>query len=450
MTEILFFLTTLSLPIIIGMVLGTIMGVLPGFSILAAMLLSLSWLYTLEPLQILVFYVALIVTTQFIGSVTATIFGIPGEPTSLAASQVGHRLFLRGAGSHALSIAAVGSFFASLVAAICLAAIIPYFLGQSWIYSSKITAAVMITIALYLIFINRSVIQNTVLVCAGLVFGLIGGNGVQSMSLSFNQSWLAPGLNHMMLIVISYILPMVWNLSYNLKPSSTKNNHMDLKVSLGLLFKNRWAWLRGTAVGMIIGLIPAIGTSICSNLAWVLEKKFTSRRSSHLMSAESANNSAVISSLLPVILLGLPILASEALMLEAMSKSGQEIGLEWFLTSEQGVSRLGWLAMANVLVTCIAFWTATRWAGSIGSIIKLLPTKVMTIFIPGFLIVLILWQSWNDHTLAATIATAMVSVPIGLWAAKKRIDTMPLIFSFLIAPHLAHSVMVIYKLYPWS
>jgi putative tricarboxylic transport membrane protein len=450
MTGISFFLSDLFLPMATGMLLGIVMGVLPGFSIMAAMMLTLTWLYALDPLQILIFYVSLIVTTQFIGSITATMFGIPGEPTSLAASQVGHRLLLKGAGSQSLVIAAAGSFLASIATALYLTTLIPYFVGQSWIYSSKIIAVVMITISIYLIFINRAVIQNIILVSLGLLLGMIGGNGVQSMSLSFNQSWLAPGLNTMMLIVLAYIIPMAWNLpapAQSLGPNKTSTNW---KMSLSLLIKYRWAWLRGTSVGMIAGLIPAIGTSICSNLAWVLEKKITGKKANQLMSAESANNSAVMSSLLPVILLGLPILASEALMLEAMSRSGQDIGLEWFLKSEQGISRLGWLVIANIVVTCLAFWLATRWAGNVVSILRFCPLRIVTIAIPSMILGLIIWQSWKDHTLESTLLTVILSVPIGVWAARTRQDTLPLIFSFLIAPHLIHSIMVVYKLFFWS
>lgn len=94
--------------IIPGVTVGIIAGFIPGVGVFTSMMLMLPFLYSLEPYQLLTFYIALASTTQYIGSITATVFGLPGESSSLPAVKEGHALFQQGQGSIAISGSAIG------------------------------------------------------------------------------------------------------------------------------------------------------------------------------------------------------------------------------------------------------------------------------------------------------------------------------------------------------
>ena len=95
--------------LLLGVLAGTIAGIVPGIGVFATLLILYPWLTSLNIIDTFVFYLALTSTTQYIGSVSATILGVPGEASSLPAIYEGHTLFKKGRGATAISGAALGS-----------------------------------------------------------------------------------------------------------------------------------------------------------------------------------------------------------------------------------------------------------------------------------------------------------------------------------------------------
>ena len=101
--------------LVLGVVAGTIAGLIPGVGIFATLLLLYPFILDLSFTDAFVFYLALVSTTQYVGSVTATVFGMPGEASSLPAVYEGNALFKQGKGSLAISGAAIGSVLGGLL-----------------------------------------------------------------------------------------------------------------------------------------------------------------------------------------------------------------------------------------------------------------------------------------------------------------------------------------------
>ena len=95
---------------------GTVTGLVPGLGIFAALVIAYVWLMTLDPFQVVMFYLVAMSVSQYFGSVASTIFAIPGEVSSIPALKEGHALFKRGLGNKAIMYAATGSFIASICA----------------------------------------------------------------------------------------------------------------------------------------------------------------------------------------------------------------------------------------------------------------------------------------------------------------------------------------------
>ena len=95
---------------------GTVTGLVPGLGIFAALVIAYVWLMTLDPFQVVMFYLVAMSVSQYFGSVASTVFAIPGEVSSIPALKEGHALFKRGLGNKAIMYAATGSFIASICA----------------------------------------------------------------------------------------------------------------------------------------------------------------------------------------------------------------------------------------------------------------------------------------------------------------------------------------------
>ena len=101
---------------VVGLGLGVVSGIVPGLNVFVSILLVFPLLITWEPTSIMFMYITLASVHQYFGSVSATVFAIPGTSTSLPALHEGHGMFQSGRGSEAIMTAAIGSFFASFFA----------------------------------------------------------------------------------------------------------------------------------------------------------------------------------------------------------------------------------------------------------------------------------------------------------------------------------------------
>ena len=122
--------------IVSGTLLGYAAGLIPGVGNTIMLLISYPLILNASLLNMLLFYVALISTSQFSGSIVATVFGVPGESSSMPAVAEGKKLFMRGVGNFAISNAAMGSVLGSIMTVGAVYLILPWAVELIKTYSS--------------------------------------------------------------------------------------------------------------------------------------------------------------------------------------------------------------------------------------------------------------------------------------------------------------------------
>jgi len=177
-----------------------------------------------------------------------------------------------------------------------------------------------------------------------------------------------------------------------------------------------------------------------------IEKSIKSKAGAQLMSSESANNSAVITSLVPLIILGLPILASEALILELMNSKTSAIGINWFLYKINYFSRLEILMFVSLIVTCIMYVIATTFSSYFAKIFIKIPAWFLKYVLSILIFVLIFLKSYNESNLVPTLITLIISIPMCLWGIKSKINMLPLVFSFLLSSTAVQTGSIVWSL----
>lgn len=425
--------------VILGLAAGTLTGMIPGFGIFAAILLFFSYLKTLDAFSIMLFYMAVISASQYVGSIVAIYLGVPGEQTSLIASKHGFRLNLRNTQFGQMMIA--GTAVSSLIgAAVAMAAI---WISFDWVsttaslFSVKIQLMLIFFIGVFLIFYNRSQSKflNLILISLGLFMGSLGFNSIQDFSVTFGQEWLLPGLNPAIVTFMLFVIP-------NLLGYSAGNHdrrcidYISLKFSkgIGIVSKHWTSIVRGSLIGSLIGLVPGVGTSACSQVAAGVEQKSRKGLIAQTMSAETANNSAVLTSLIPLLLFGLPILPSEAIISDLISTKGPPVGETWFLSSiVPGFNKLElfmtFAILCNIVMAMIAWWGAS----TLGRLYQWINPKLMTFSIIMIMTALVVVDSIQHVRWQLDFGTVLVLLPLTWIVMKKKIDTLPLIFSFMMA-----------------
>ena len=314
-----------------GVLLGTLIGVLPGIGPLATIAMLLPVTFTLPPISALIMLAGIYYGAQYGGSTTAILVNIPGESSSVITCIDGYQMARQGRAGPALAIAALGSFFAGSVATLIIALFAPPLaevalkFGPAEYFSLMVLGLVGATVLAH-----GSLVKAIAMTLLGLLLGLIGtdvNSGVARFT--FGLAELSDGIGF---IIIAMGLFGFSEITLNLERGESREvfvkkitnimpTWQDIKDSSG-------AVLRGSAIGSVLGILPGGGALLSSFAAYTLEKKigdtsnFGKGEIRGVAAPEAANNAGAQTSFIPMLTLGIPSNVVMALMIGAMMIQG--------------------------------------------------------------------------------------------------------------------------------
>jgi|TARA_R110000803_G_scaffold100688_1_gene168737 putative tricarboxylic transport membrane protein len=420
---------------LIGVGFGVLAGFIPGIGIFATLMILYPWLLDFTGLQLIAFYIGIASTTQYIGSVTATVFAVPGESSSLPSVIEGHALYKQGHGGVAISGAAIGSFVGSFIVLGIVSLFVPTLENLYYFYSTYIQAGIILLVIGLIILASSKKGIACILAFFGYILGTIGCRDIDaSCFATFNNDDLTTGLPFISVILAMYIFPIVIN---NWNISSMSNSKIEIKTgNIILHLKKYWdnigASLRGTVVGFFAGFTPGLSTTMSSNMCYALEKWVQRRKKAYqvgnypsLVSAETGNNAGAFAALLPLIVLGIPIVPSEALLYELASAKGFILGGENF--SADFFSTVAYLLVITNFIALVISWPFAKYICYISKLnYKVLQSIILFVLVG--VIMHVGSQFWQSFYYLMVFLTLL---PIGVMLRKYNM--MPLVFAFLIA-----------------
>ena len=311
--------TDLILWAIIGTTSGVLFGLIPGAGAFIAVAMLYPWLTDISSINVMMYYVTVLIASQYTNSVTAILYGIPGDATAMVTARNGHRLFLKGFGhlavtSNAIS-STIGVIFATTVSILLLPTIIEVFRFYNSVLQTLIIAAVIVMIT----FFTK---QNKLITLSFFVLGgLLAKVGVDNVTfeqfLVFDNSYLAIGVPFASVMVGLYIVPELLRLkSFKVEVPKRINTFTVGKDTTTPTFI-------GCFVGFWCGLVPGVTNILGSYASANIVKRFFKKPVlKSIAAAEAANNSGALSSLLPLLILAIPITGSEVLIYYIMLENG--------------------------------------------------------------------------------------------------------------------------------
>jgi len=419
---------------VIGLVLGIAVGLIPTIGPFLTMLMTYPLLIGQDPLAVICFYVSMITAANFSGSVTGILFGVPGENNAIVSSQLGFRYTRHGIGEYALALTALGSATAALASVILLIMGIDFLSDQTWIYSTYVKVAVFSCVYVLLILQSRGLSQ----VVLGSLLAVVGYSDIWGETTMLGMDFLSGGLSLLPVMMAIFVVPVLWNSVGNISGFPLKTNRgVSTMTVIGKWWMSKWSWIRSVLSGTVIGLIPGIGTVIVGNTAYAIERKISTSPRAGLVAAESSNNSAAVSSLVPLICFGIPITASEAVLVNILAESNHVIGMHWFMQNvDDGVSRLWWIYATLVVSAVISLAICWRMARHL-AVLVITNSRAIFLSVITIMISIMIWQGISEYRLILDLATFLLLLPLGFWLQKY--PTHPLLLSFLIFDSSAES-----------
>ena len=342
---------------LIGVTLGTAVGVLPGIGPALTVALLLPVTYKLDPAGSLIMFAGIYYGGMYGGSTTSILLNTPGESASVVTALEGNKMAKAGRGGPALATAAIGSFVAGLIATLGLAFIAPFVVkfalsfGPREYFALMVLAFVTVSAAF-----GDSTLRGLTALFVGLGLALIGIDQQTGQArLSFGIPDLLDGIEVTTLAVAMFAIGETLFVACqgDRIPDKVEAVKGSVWMSASDWSRSWKPWLRGTFIGFPIGAMPAGGADIASFLSYSTEKQFSSHKDEFGKGAiegvagpEAANNASAAGTLVPLLSLGLPTTATAAIMLAGFQQYGLQPGPLLFATNPQ----LVWGLIASLLI----------------------------------------------------------------------------------------------------
>ncbi|MDQ0346828.1 tripartite tricarboxylate transporter permease [Ancylobacter vacuolatus] len=321
---------------LLGVLLGTAIGVLPGLGPVPTIAMLLPLTYGLAPDSALIMLAGIFYGAQYGGSTTAILVNLPGESSSVVTALDGYRMARAGHAGRALATAAISSFVAGTIATVVIAIAAPLLAGAALAFGPADYFSLMVLgLIASVVLASGSLLHAIGMILLGLILGVVGtdiNSGIARFTFEVPQ--LADGIDF---VVIAMGLFGIGEIVANLEDETSRSAIMpkvknlfptrdDLRRIIG-------PTLRGTAMGSVLGILPGGGAVLSSFSAYALEKRVSKNSAQFgkgaiegVAAPEAANNAGAQTSFIPMLTLGIPSNPVMALMIGALMIQGIQPG----------------------------------------------------------------------------------------------------------------------------
>jgi putative tricarboxylic transport membrane protein len=354
-----------------GCFFGQIVGVLPGIGAPTAIALLLPLTFSVNPTSAIIMFAGIYYGVAYGGTITSVLINVPGESSTVMTTLDGYQMALKGRAGAALSVSAIGSWIAgtgSIIILMCFAPALAKFALRFG--PAEYFGLALMSFGLLTVFGGEEPIKTLISTVIGLFIATIGLDIVSGLPrFAFGVPQLLGGIDFIVIICGIFGVAEVFNSIEEPEEGDLVKAKMplrDLFLTKAEWIASRWAIVRGSIIGFLIGIIPAGGITTASFLAYLAEKRVSKHPERFgtgviegVASPEAANNAASISGFAPLLALGIPGSPTTAVMLAGFMMWGIRPGpllfqtkpdLVWGLISSKFIGNLILLLMNLFLI----------------------------------------------------------------------------------------------------
>lgn len=320
----------------VGCFWGTVVGVLPGLGPLAGMALLLPLTYALPPETAIIMLAGIFCGAMYGGSTTSILVRIPGEAASVITCIDGHEMARQGRAGPALMIAAVGSFIGGTLSIFGLVLFAPPLADAMLAVGPAAEFILMAAALLVIAFIGSGPPLKTLLmILLGLALSMVGLDQLTAWPrFTFGALELTEGLSFVPLAIGLFGVSEILMSLDEARIAAPKAPRLrDLIPRADDMREAAPAMARGSLIGFLFGIVPGISHIVSTFVAYAVEKRvsrhperFGRGAIAGVAGPETANNATTGSSMIPLLVLGIPAIPATAILLSAMMVHGVQPG----------------------------------------------------------------------------------------------------------------------------
>lgn len=420
----------------LGVLVGTVVGLLPGLGPTAAIALLLPFTYGLAPETAIIMLAGIYYGSMFGGRIPAILLNLPGDSSSVVTTFDGYPLRQQGRAGPALGITAIGSFLGGSFAIVGLTLFAPT-LAQAALRMGppELFVLTLFGVLMIVFLASGGIWAGLATACFGMLVATIGRDPITAdWRLTGGLNALSDGIGIVPLAVGLFGLAEIFVLAEKrLRYAANKAEVTRVLPTMEDWILSRWAILRASVVGFFIGIIPGGGGTVSSIIAYGIEKRVSKRPEKFgkgaiegLASTETADNASSNAAFIPLLTLGLPPNAVMGLIFGALIMHNVTPGPRLIETNPE----IFWGVIASMYIGSILLLIINLPLIRVFVSILKIPGPVLMPFVVGIAVFGV--YSVQNRVLDVWIALAFGF--LGYLLKKINVGAGPLILGFVLAP----------------
>jgi TctA family transporter len=426
----------------VGVLLGTLIGVLPGIGPVPTIAMLLPITYALPPVSALIMLAGIYYGAQYGGSTTAILVNLPGESSSVVTCIDGYQMARQGRAGKALAVAAFGSFIAGTFATMLIAAFAPPLAEVALKFGpAEYFSLMVLGLIAAVVLASGSLVKAIGMIVLGLLLGIVGtdvNSGLQRYSLGIPE--LSDGIGFVTIAMGLFgFAEIIINLEHKGTREVFTKNVSDIWLKWKDFKEALPAIVRGTGIGSVLGILPGGGALLSAFASYTVEKKLAKDPSQFGKGAirgvagpESANNAGAQTSFIPLLTLGIPPNAVMALMVGAMTIHSIQPGPQVMTSNPKlfwGLIVSMWIGNLMLVVLNLPL---------IGIWIKLLQVPYRLLY-PAILLFCCIGVYSINNSVFDVFMTAAFGI-LGWIFVKVECEPAPLLLGFILGPMMEENL----------
>ncbi|MHB8091231.1 MAG: tripartite tricarboxylate transporter permease [Syntrophales bacterium] len=426
----------------IGVVIGTLVGVLPGIGPVGAMALLLPATFGVPIHSSLIMLAGIYYGAMYGGSTTSILVNIPGEAASVVTCIDGYQMARHGRAGTALGISAIGSFFGGTISIIGLMLIAQPLANVALGFGPPEYFSLMCAGLIILTYLTQgSMVKALMMALVGIILGTIGLDmmvGLPRFTFGVNQ--LTDGIGITPLVMGLFGVSEVFmNIETEIKREVFKTEIKHIWPSLADYAQSKWAIMRGSVFGFFLGILPGGGAILASFLSYAMEKKlakeperFGKGAIEGVAGPETANNAAAGGSMIPLLALGIPSNIVMAMLFSAFIIHGVQPGPMLMRNSPDIFwSLIASMYVGNVLLVLLNLPLIGLW-------VKLL--KIPYRILMPMILLFCLIGAYSVNSSIFDVSLMIFFGAVGYLMRKFGYESAPLVLAFVMGPLLEQNL----------
>jgi len=433
------------LVLVIGIVLGLLVAVLPGLTLVMGVVLALPFTYSMNVIPAIILLTAMYISGTYAGAWTSILFRVPGEPIDVPLLWDGYAMARKGQAAYALGWTLLSALVGGIVAGIVMVALAQPIAKIALTFSTPEYFAILFFGLASVVSLGGGALTNALVsLFAGLLIATVGVDDTYGAHrFTFGVPILTDGIDYLVVMVGAYGLGEVFQRlerQFRSVPLEAVSEIRTRLPQLREVLARKGAFARGSALGIIVGLVPGAGATVASFLSYGIEGQYGARARQMgsgipegIIAPQTAATASVGGAIIPLVTLGIPGSGATAIILGAFLLHGLQPGPQVFQTSSPIVYSMFASVFVGIVVMCVIGYFATKF------MVKVL--ALPEVIVSAYVVMSCLLGAFAARNNITDVWLLVIFGIVGYLFERFRFPITPLVLGVILGPLAESSFM---------